>query len=107
MSDQRRATIALADVRLERRQLGAGHGAVEIIAQPRFDLFASPNHFRSVLLSSLSSLLFTSLRLSLLLYVYFVRHDGLTPICCKIRASSIRPRLILDFTVPSGTDKTR
>src|ERR1700730_17309449 len=34
-------------------------------------------------------------------------HDGPTPICCKMRASSMRPRLMRDFTVPSGTAKVR
>src|SRR6202051_2544 len=34
-------------------------------------------------------------------------HDGRTPICCKMRASSMRPRLMRDFTVPSGTASVR
>src|ERR1700733_11126807 len=109
MSDQWRATFAPGDVGVERHAVVPRHGLVEVIAESRFDLFTSPDHFRSLLLSSLvcfvASLLhyfFTSL-----LYVESVPQDGLTPICCKILANSIRPRLILDFTVPSGTDKTR
>jgi len=31
-------------------------------------------------------------------------HAGRTPICCRMRANSMRPRLILDFTVPSARE---
>jgi hypothetical protein len=49
MSDERRATWAIANVRIERRAVVPRHSLVEVIAEPRFDLFASPDHFRSVL----------------------------------------------------------
>jgi hypothetical protein len=38
-------------VSLEKRAVVPRHSFVEVIAEPRFDLFASPDHFRSVLLS--------------------------------------------------------
>src|SRR5580698_1231182 len=51
VSDERGATRAVADVSLERHAVVPRHSVVEVIAEPRFDLFASPDHFRSVLLS--------------------------------------------------------
>src|SRR5262249_49318114 len=71
MSDERRATLAIANVCLKRRAVVPRHGVVEVIAEPRFDLFASPDHFRS-LLPSHSLLPFLYFVTSLLLYVPIV-----------------------------------
>jgi hypothetical protein len=51
VSDERRATFASGDVGVERHAIVPRHGIVEVIAESRFDLFASPDHCRSVLLS--------------------------------------------------------
>src|SRR5215472_8233543 len=72
-ANQRRAALAGVYVQIKSVLLVGREQPVEVVGEAEFGLFASPSH------------------------------DGRTPICCKIRSSSMRPRLILDFTVPSGT----
>ena len=48
--NQRRAPLASIDVRVKRRLLRATQHAVQVIAQPRFSLFAGPSHFSPLLL---------------------------------------------------------
>src|SRR4029077_7010491 len=88
--NHRRATLTSVDVRIKCTAFLARHHPVKVIAEPRFGLFASPSHLKK----SCHSL------------PVLPSYDGLTPICCKILANSMRPRLILDFTVPSGTAST-
>src|SRR4029077_3043212 len=89
--NQLRAIRAAGGVRCKRRGIGGWKFAVEIFAQPLVRNFALPVHF---------------IHSECLRPKPCLPYDGRTPISSSTRASSMRPRLILDFTVPSGTSST-
>jgi len=87
-------------VRVKFVLLGGGEKAVEVVGQEQFGLFTSPVHKAP---SERSSSRAVGQQTS---NCPIANSRGSHPICCRMRANSMRPRLILDFTVLQAPRET-